>query len=647
MRQLRYALILALALASPADGAVRPDWFSVAATPERALAALSADTFALSAEREQTLREKGDSHVDLLERIELRISASREIVQRSTLVRRFLTAQGVQEWGNVHLGARPSLEEVVIEAAIVLRPAGEHEVVDASTIEITDGHSSELFSDAKDVVIPFPNLQPGSTLLTVATRTIHPDRWPLPWSQIYAVRGLGTVERFEVNIEWEEGAEAPQWSTNDPRMLCKKRGERSVACARFAVEPFRLDPDVANWGDLQTHVIVFARHDWAELAAIERATVWNRVDSTPLAVIGDTTGGPTDRLAKIYRFVSDQVRYVAVEHGTRAVIPRSASETLALRYGDCKDKVTLFLSLAHAAGLDAYPVLVGSRIYDPERLTAPSWQWFDHMIACVRGIESEPICLELTTPDAGVGELPSNLHGAVALPLILEPPEAAVRPVRLAVPRRSWPIRATVVNRIDCEGNIDEEVTLRFQGAAAVAFRSSLRSMNPADRIRWAEEVYEEAVGETPKPEFQFAGLDAPGRDLTVTARNRFAGGSSLSDVLQIAEPDYWLQYFAAGFKTANRHNPYRLVGVLVQSEVRYELCETVAVRHSGARLDFRSEFGSLQRVYSQRGSSAQVNTTLELGPRMVSSSELDRMRNFLERSLLQTRVWLGLEKVQ
>jgi transglutaminase-like putative cysteine protease len=627
------------------EGATLPDWLSISASPERGLAALPVDAYALSAEREQTLRERGDSHVDLLRRVELHVRASGEIVQRSFVVRRFLTADGLQQFGNMQLGVRPTFEELSVEAAAVRQPDGRLEWIDPGTIQITDGDPAELFSDAKDVVVPFPNLHVGSTGVIAAIRTLHPERWPLPWSQTFSVRGLGSVERFEVQIEWDEGVEAPQWWTNDSRVLCKKRAERSVGCARYAVEPFRLDPDVASWGDLQSYVVVSRRHTWNELAEIERDVVWNQVDATPIAAIGADSGTPAERLARIYRFVADEVRYVPIEHGTRAVVPRRASETLALRYGDCKDKVTLFLALAREAGLDAYPVLVGSRIYDPERLGTPSWQWFDHMLACARGFGSEPVCLELTTPDAGVGELPSNLHGAVALALSPREDGAPARPAKLGVPSRSWPVRATVVNRIDCSGSIDEEVTLRFQGASALSLRGALRSLNQADRIRWAEETYEEAMGEAPKPTFSFAGLDSPGSEIAVTSRNRFERGSPLSEMPEITEPDVWLRYLSIGFNTANRHNPYRLVGVRVQSEVRYELCDVFVARHSGARLDFQSEFGSLTRAYEQRGSTAEVNTTLDLGPRTVSPVELDRLRHFMERTLLQTPIWIGLGK--
>ena len=46
--------------------------------------------------------------------------------------------------------------------------------------------------------------------------------------------------------------------------------------------------------------------------------------------------------------------------GTNSHQPTPASETLALRYGDCKDKTVLLISLLKALGVEAHPALVNT-----------------------------------------------------------------------------------------------------------------------------------------------------------------------------------------------------------------------------------------------------------------------------------------------
>ena len=59
--------------------------------------------------------------------------------------------------------------------------------------------------------------------------------------------------------------------------------------------------------------------------------------------------------------------------------PAPVERTLANRYGDCKDKSTLLLSLLRATGTEAYPVLVATERSDASALVVPSRGYFDHI----------------------------------------------------------------------------------------------------------------------------------------------------------------------------------------------------------------------------------------------------------------------------
>ena len=101
-----------------------------------------------------------------------------------------------------------------------------------------------------------------------------------------------------------------------------------------------------------------------------------------------TKGGRTEeeKIAAIYYYVSRQIRYVALEMGTGAWVPRAPKSVCKNEYGDCKDSATLAVSLLRSIGIKAYQVLVraktspwtGDVIRD-----MPSRTQFNHMIACV------------------------------------------------------------------------------------------------------------------------------------------------------------------------------------------------------------------------------------------------------------------------
>ena len=80
--------------------------------------------------------------------------------------------------------------------------------------------------------------------------------------------------------------------------------------------------------------------------------------------------------------MSSQIHYIGIGFGIGRYQPHFAADVLGNQYGDCKDKHTLLASLLKAAGIQAYPVLIGSlRELDPD---LPSPGQFDHLISAVQ-----------------------------------------------------------------------------------------------------------------------------------------------------------------------------------------------------------------------------------------------------------------------
>ncbi len=90
-----------------------------------------------------------------------------------------------------------------------------------------------------------------------------------------------------------------------------------------------------------------------------------------------------ERLRAIFRFVSQEIRYMGITTETEApgYEPHDVAMTFGKRYGVCRDKAALLTVMLRAAGFDAYPVLImaGSRL-DEEH---PS-PFFNHAITAVR-----------------------------------------------------------------------------------------------------------------------------------------------------------------------------------------------------------------------------------------------------------------------
>ncbi|MEL1250570.1 DUF3857 domain-containing protein [Aurantiacibacter gilvus] len=192
------------------------------------------------------------------------------------------------------------------------------------------------------------------------------------------------------------------------------------------------------------------------------------------------TADPLERAAQATQLVQDEVSYLFVGLDGGGYMPQSAEETWEIRYGDCKAKSVLLLSLLRHMGIESEVVLVNTQGGDavPELLPLPA---FDHMIvhAVIDGTDYWLDGTSSATRLATISDVPPFFY---ALPL-REGGSGLVEMAQrdLAVPQ------LTVDMTMDHSAGIDfpalMQIDLRFVGPAAAQLQAMVDAANP-DMIR-------------------------------------------------------------------------------------------------------------------------------------------------------------------
>ncbi len=185
-----------------------------------------------------------------------------------------------------------------------------------------------------------------------------------------------------------------------------------------------------------------------------------------------TKGKNTDdeKLRAIYDYVSTRFRYIGVDLGSGRYSPHAASDVLANRYGDCKDKHTLFAALLQASGIAAYPALISSKFrVDP---TFPSPDLFDHVITAIPRGQSF-LFLDTTPEVAPFGLLVSTLRDRQAL---IMPANAPARldltPGDPLVPNSET---VHIDGSLNASGTLDAQFSLEEHGDGELSLRTAYR----------------------------------------------------------------------------------------------------------------------------------------------------------------------------
>ncbi len=131
--------------------------------------------------------------------------------------------------------------------------------------------------------------------------------------------------------------------------------------------------------------------DWKDVSRVAAALYEPRAaDLTDAALqkevtqIASKSNDPKVRAADALRLVQDKVRYLFNGMAEGNYTPSSASDTWSRRYGDCKAKTLLLLTILRQLGVEAEPALVNARAGDWVNKLLPGFQAFDHIVVRAR-----------------------------------------------------------------------------------------------------------------------------------------------------------------------------------------------------------------------------------------------------------------------
>ena len=199
----------------------------------------------------------------------------------------------------------------------------------------------------------------------------------------------------------------------------------------------------------------------------------------------------SERLRAALRTVQDEVRYFGVETGTSSHRPRSPDVVWRRRYGDCKDKTWLLVTLLQRLGIPAEPALVDTSRGRSVRDFAPAANLFNHVIVRAH-LGGKVVFADPTLRLQGGDPMQSDLSSyGVALPVVA----ASREMVEVAAPPRPT-AGVEVKERYLPDGDgMRLEVSTEYRGANANRIRRLMDEERLEEVSRRYREYYAKRFG--------------------------------------------------------------------------------------------------------------------------------------------------------
>ena len=398
----------------------------------------------------------------------------------------------------------------------------------------------------------------------------------------------------------------------------------------------RLENEAAAppWVDVQDSVFASTLPGWDRVAAFVHAVVDDQVidDESVKQEAHDLTSskvGIEDKVASLARFVAKEIRYNQADTSVYTWRPHPAGRVLASRYGDCKDKATLFIALARQVGLHAEFAALRTRQVGTLKVSVPV-TWYNHAIVYLpaqKGITKGRF-IDLTADDLGSNYLPFSDQGEEAM--VIDPGKVGYRFVTTPYsPDGDDQTLTRSVVALQEDGSANAKIEITAQGLAAMGYRNVYR--NPTSRRqvldfvagRWLFE------GGVPKPGATrihgLDDLDAPLRlelDVVAPEALRRSGDALLLKPGGFPQTDLYSSQ-------ASRKLPLVLNEKSLQDvEWEYDLPSGMGVARLPSDLHLDNRFFAFDAVYRSEGGKVFLQTRYRRKVVEVSAADYETLRS-------------------
>jgi hypothetical protein len=406
---------------------------------------------------------------------------------------RVLNARGAESAAHISIDFDPTYQTLALHAVNLYRDGRVQDRLSTSKIKVLQRETEleyRVYDGSKTVDVVLHDVRPGDLVdYAYSVRGSNPVlaglesgrmdmQWRVPIHQLHRrlrvpadlpLHIQSNLEGIPVETTRLVGWTEHVWRANQ---VAPVSGQRNVPSwySPFAMVQWSM---FADWAAL-------AR--WAEpLYAVPGRP--SRALQKEIDLIAATHADPAKRLLAVLDFVQSEIRYLGIEMGQGSYRPRSPDTVLSNRYGDCKDKVLLAVTMLRALGVRAYPALVHTKRRQTVADLLPTPAAFNHVILKAQ-VDGMDYWLDPTQPpQKGSIEHIAQVNFGQALVLDGASQGLSTMPLTEA----SWH-RRNIVMTLDVSKGYEHPAPLViesvYQGAAADRMRQTLRNDNLADLQR-------------------------------------------------------------------------------------------------------------------------------------------------------------------
>ena len=304
--------------------------------------------------------------------------------------RQILTVGGVQDGSTIKIDFNPDYQSLTLHWVRIWRGAEHLDRLDTNKVEIVQQEKDVdqyLLNGEKTFILVLDDVRVGDVIDYSYSLKGENPVFDTHFNCIVPVESERPADRMFTRVLWprQKALYAKQHGCSVQSALVPGKDANEYTWDFRQVPGAVIEDSLPGWYDPGQWVQLSDFRTWAEVnqwalklfqinspfspALSQRIAEWKQID------------GREEQILAVLRFIQDDVRYFGIEIGSSAEKPTSPSVVFSRRFGDCKDKSLLFVTILRALGIEAWPVLVNSTLGHGIEDWQPSAGAFDHCIA--------------------------------------------------------------------------------------------------------------------------------------------------------------------------------------------------------------------------------------------------------------------------
>lgn len=584
----------------------------------------------------------------------VKLSSDNTLVSDARYVIKILNERGKKDFAEVVIGYDSTYEKVELEYARTIKPAGE--VIMAGEKDVRDVSrymNFPLYSNARARIISMPEISEGAIIdykiRTIQNQLINKEDFDLA----YSLKENEPVLQAKFSLDLPKGRELklkvlnPEYNSQKIGLAPKINETASGVNYLWEfkdIPQIPLEPDMPPAAEVDPIIMMSTFDSWDEIYKWWWGLTKDRIsadkaisDKTNELIKGKNT--PEEKIRAVYNYCVQDIRYVGVEYGQAGYQPHPAADIFKNKYGDCKDKAILFITMLKAAGIEGYPVLIGTRGTPATSKDFPALN-FNHCIAAVE-LDKKIIFLDITAEVCSFADLPADDQERTVLLFKKDGYELIATP--LLSPREN-----VIRYQTDMALGRDEAVSAKRQVSGLGQFDQAQRFWLRYTPPNLIEESLKQKVQSlvTSGDLISYKYENADNLDLPIKLTYEFAGKNFLSRAGKARIMPQFTRIDTSSSAKASRVYPLELGQPSVNEAVfSIRLPLNFKIKYLPESRILQSPWIDYAVEYKLKGDTLTVSQKQSLKKRQASVQEYPQFKKFLEEAAILMDEHIILEK--